>query len=138
MFVSQCPTNDHKTSPTGYTAFANQLYNEAFPSHNGDFFGGQQATNVSDKRGFNYITARRDGTSATLFEQGGSSILGPLTRSATIYIDRLGDASGSGRYNHLGTISEIMVFDSALSTSELNTIRLYIANKYSISTSAFS
>lgn len=140
VFVFQA-TNDHKASPTGYTGFANQLYNEAFPSHNADFFGGQQATNVSNKQGFNYITARRDGSSAALFEQGGSSILGPLTRSATIYIDRLGDASPHGvhgRYNHLGTISEIMVFDSALSTSELNTIRLYIANKYSISTSAFS
>jgi hypothetical protein len=136
VFISQA-TNDHKTSPTGYTGFANQLYNEAFPSTTADFFGGQQATNVSNKQGFNYITARRDGSSAALFEQGGSSIL-TATRSATIYIDRLGDASGAGRYNHLGTISEIMVFDSALSTSELNTIRLYVANKYSISTSAFS
>ena len=80
-------------------------------------------------------TLHRDGTSAEVFESGGTSIYGPASRTNDMEIETIGQ--GQFGYQN-GTVSEILIFSSALSTSDLNTIRLYITNKYGITTTAFS
>ena len=79
-------------------------------------------------------TIHRDGTSAEFFESGGTSLYGPASHTRTMNIKKIGKTYAS----HAGTISEILIFDSALSTADLNVIRLYIANKYSLTTAAFT
>jgi len=111
-------------------------YTKAFWEYFGqDYFFGGGSGAVSDTSVFNMHTLHRDGTSAEVFESGGTSIYGPASRTNDMEIETIGQ--GQFGYQN-GTVSEILIFSSALSTSDLNTIRLYITNKYGITTTAFS
>jgi hypothetical protein len=83
---------------------------------------------------FTMHTLRRDGTSAELFEDGGTSIITWTSSGTRADLGVLGKSYPS----HPGTISEILLFNSALSTADLNVIRLYLVNKYSLTTVAFT
>jgi hypothetical protein len=82
----------------------------------------------------NMHTVRRDGSSVVLYQAGGTS-LGSWTSSATMNVDRI---AKNGLESHSGDISEILIFDSALSVAHLNVVRLYLTNKYGLTTGAFS
>ena len=96
--------------------------------------GNYLGVSYSTPNDFNMHTIHRDGTSAEFFESGGTSLYGPASQTRTMNIKKIGKTYLS----HAGTISEILIFDSALSTADLNVIRLYIANKYSLTTAAFT
>ncbi len=87
----------------------------------------------SSPENFSMHVVTRSGTSVSFYENGGSA-LWTGTSSATMKLGRIG---GSQLGNHDGNISEILVFDSALSTSDLNVVRNYVSNKYGITTTSF-
>tara|TARA_R110002110_G_C13300218_1_gene704289 strand:+ start:219 stop:1022 length:804 start_codon:yes stop_codon:yes gene_type:complete len=99
-----------------------------------DWICGNAVGDYSTPNDFNMHTIHRDGTSVEFFESGGTSLYGPATDSSVMEVEKIGITYAS----HAGTISEILIFASALSTADLNVIRLYIANKYGLTTAAFS
>ena len=131
IYVSQSAAAG-KSNILGYTSYTSQLWTYFSQDY---LFGGASgavsATNVFDMR-----TLHRDGTSAEFYKSGGTSIYGPATRSNEMFVSKLGNQHLGGYQT--GTVSEILLFESALSTADLNTIRLYIANKYSLTTTAFT
>jgi hypothetical protein len=132
IFVSQS-LSATETNVLGYTNYLTQFWMIYGTT---DYLFGASSGSVSDVDVFNMYTLHRDGTSAEVFKSGGTSIYGPATRTAEMFVSKLGDTHLGG--SQTGTISEILVFDDALSTADLNVIRLYIANKYSLTTAAFT
>jgi hypothetical protein len=72
----------------------------------------------------------RTGANCELFEDGGNS-LSTWTSSARMVLGSMGKAY----HYHTGTISEVLLFDSALSTADLNKVKTYVASKYGLTSS---
>jgi hypothetical protein len=105
-----------------------------YSSNSGDYIVGGNRGNLSTVNAVNMHTVKRDGAGVVLYQAGGTS-LGNWTSSDTMKVDRI---AVSSLESHVGDISEILIFDSALSVAHLNVVRLYLTNKYGLTTGAFS
>lgn len=85
---------------------------------------------VTAPENFTMHTVVRDGTACELFEDGGTS-LSTWTNSSRMVFGSMGRAY----HYHTGTISEVFLFDSALSTANLNVVKTYVASKYGLTSS---
>lgn len=122
------------TAPIAWNgAWQNTIWLKYSPN-NGDYTVSGNRGNLSTVNAVNMHTVKRDGTAVVLYQAGGTS-LGNWTSSATMKVDRIAKSS---LQSHLGDISEILIFDSALSVAHLNVVRLYLTNKYGLTTGAFS
>jgi hypothetical protein len=133
--ISVSQSTDAKTSAVTGPAVGSTgtVWNKEGGVPQSDFIGGSNLGDVSAPESFAIHTVKRDTGSMTLFENGGT-VLGTASNSGVLKVGRLGKAYP----NHAGTISEILLFNSALSTADLNVIRLYLDNKYDLTSTAFS
>jgi len=92
-----------------------------------DIYPGPFVTNI-DLTSLNMLTYSRDGSNSLKAHRDGSTLLGTRTQSTTFVHEAIGS---SGTTKTTGDIYEAIFFDSILSTSDLNTINSYFANKYS-------
>lgn len=104
-----------------------------YASNSSDYVVGGSRGDLSAPENFSMHVVTRSGSTVNLYENGGSALWNG-TSATTMYAGRIG--RNQLEY-HNGNISEIMMFSSALSTSDLNVLRNYISNKYGISTTAF-
>jgi len=82
-----------------------------------------------DLSSLNTLTVTRTGGNVVTAYQDGNSSIGQNTNSTGDYVhDSIGP---SGSTKTTGNIYEVIFFDSVLSTTDLNTINSYFANKYS-------
>ena len=78
---------------------------------------------------------QRSSSTVTGYTGGNNQQFSHASVSNGTTISEFGRASSS--YKTVGNIFEVMFFDSALSTANLNVITNYVANKYGISTTSF-
>lgn len=81
-----------------------------------------------------YIVQRTSNT-AVGYTGGNNQEWSYASVNAAVTISEFGQASST--YTTAGNIFEVMFFDSALSTTDLNTITSYVGNKYGITTTTF-
>jgi hypothetical protein len=82
-----------------------------------------------DLSSLNMLTVTRTGGNVITAYQDGNSSIGQLTNRTGDYVhDSIGSSGGT---KTTGNIYEAIFFDSVLSTTDLNTINSYFANKYS-------
>jgi hypothetical protein len=121
------------TNVLGYTNYLNQFWMVSTQNY---ICGATAGTVTTDHDVHNMYAIHRDHTSAEVFEGGGTSVYGPATRAEEMKVSKIGQTAFGG--DQSGTISEILVFESALSTADLNVIKSYIANKYSLTLATFT
>jgi hypothetical protein len=82
-----------------------------------------------DLSSFNMLTVTRTGGNVINAYQDGNASIGSTTNRTGDYVhDSIGSSGGT---KTTGDIYEAIFFDSVLSTTDLNTINSYFANKYS-------
>ena len=99
-----------------------------------DYFLGNRDAHRFETETFHMHTITRTGTTYDIRENGGSAI-NTATDSTTVKVGQIGNIYLEG---HDGDISEILVFNSQLSNSNLSKIGDYIDAKYGLSTATFS
>lgn len=85
---------------------------------------------ITAPENFTMHTVVRTGTACELFEDGGTSLSTWTNASRMIF-----GSMGKAYLYHPGTVSEVFLFDSALSTANLNKIKTYVASKYGLTSS---
>ena len=81
-----------------------------------------------DYSALNMFTATRNGSNLVEVFRDGNSSEGTRTTSDTFVFNNIGRSGGT---RTTGRIYECLLFDSLLSSTDLNTINSYLANKYS-------
>lgn len=89
-----------------------------------------------DLNSLHIIVSQRNSGSWTVWLNSGSAKLTGTTNTASANLNRL--YQGSNTTAVVGDYYETLHFQSALSVSDINIVRAYLANKYSITSSAFS
>ena len=89
-----------------------------------------------DLNSLHIIVSQRNSGSWTVWLNSGAAKLTGTTNTSSASLDRL--YQGSNTTAVVGDYYETLHFESALSVSDINIVRSYLANKYSITSSAFS
>ena len=90
----------------------------------------------TDLNSLHIIVSQRNSGSFSVWLNSGAAKISGVSNSTTTTYDRLYQGSNLTAIN--GDYYETLYFDSALSVSDINIVRSYLANKYSITSSAFS
>lgn len=90
----------------------------------------------TDLNSLHIIVSQRNSGSFSVWLNSGAAKISGVSNTATATYDRLFQGSNSDAIQ--GDYYETLYFDSALSVSDINIVRSYLANKYSITSSAFS
>ena len=126
-------TNSSKSSVMGWNgAWQNTIWTK-WSSNSSDYVVGGSRGDYTAPENFSLHVVTRSVGAVNLYENGGSALWSG-TNTSTMNAGRIGRTQLG---YHEGNISEILVFNSALSTSELNVIRAYVSNKYGITTTSF-
>lgn len=90
----------------------------------------------TDLNSLHIIVSQRNSGSFSVWLNSGSAKISGVSNTAAATYDRL--YQGNNPTAIKGDYYETLYFDSALSISDINIVRSYLANKYSITSSAFS
>jgi hypothetical protein len=90
----------------------------------------------ADLNSLHIIVSQRNSGSWTVWLNSGAAKLTGTTNTSAASLNRL--YQGSNKTAVVGDYYETLHFESALSVSDINIVRSYLANKYSITSSAFS
>lgn len=135
LIVSRTNTGINYSSNLGSTSYQNSYWLKY--TNGGDYVIGSNRGNFitqNQLEATSVYIVRRSGTDAEFRYNGGSSLWSG-SHSNPQTVTQLGY---NGLNYHKGYIYEIIIWDSALSDSDLNTSISYLGNKYGISTSAIS
>lgn len=126
-------TNAAKSAVLGWNgAWQNTIWLKA-SFNSSDYVTGGSRGDLTAPENFAFHTVTRASGTAKLYENGGTALWSG-SNTSTMNAGRIGRNQLD---YHSGNISEILVFNSALSTANLNTIRAYVSNKYGITTTSF-
>lgn len=126
-------TNSEKSAAMGWNgAWQNAIWFKASFNSN-DYVTGGSRGDFTAPENFAFHTVTRASGTSKLYENGGTALWSG-SNTATMNAGRIGRNQLD---HHSGNISEILVFNTALSTANLNTIRAYVSNKYGITTTSF-
>lgn len=90
----------------------------------------------TDLNSLHIIASQRNSGSFSVWLNSGSAKISGVSNANTATYDRLYQGNNITAIN--GDYYETLYFNSALSVSDINIVRSYLANKYSITSSAFS
>jgi len=90
----------------------------------------------TDLNSLHIIASQRNSGSFSVWLNSGSAKISGVSNTNTATYDRLYQGNNTTAIN--GDYYETLYFNSALSVSDINIVRSYLANKYSITSSAFS
>lgn len=91
-------------------------------------YGSNLTATGQDYTALNVVTVTRNSSNLVTLYRDGNNSQGTATKTNTYIHEAIGSSGGT---KTTGDIYECLLFDSILSTSDLNTINSYLSNKYS-------